>query len=72
MNKVVAVRKDSTGDITLFKLDDGRIMNREEICDATDLGQIEGLSTFTTRDGGEAVRSNRGQDNYSLTDLPIF
>ena len=72
MSKVVAVRRDSDNTILSYKLDDGRVLNREQICHETNLGNIEGLSTFTTRDGGEAVRSDRGQWDYSLQDLPEF
>lgn len=72
MSKVTAVRHGVDGSIELYKLDDGRTMNRLEICDVTNKGQIEGVSTFTTRDGDEAVRSDRGQLDYSLSDLPEF
>ena len=71
MSKVVAVRKEE-GSISLYKLDDGRVLTKDQICHETDLGNIEGLSTFTTRDGGTAVRSDRGQYDYSLSDLPEF
>lgn len=72
MSKVVAIRKSETGSIDLYKLDNGQILTREQICAATNRGEIEGVSTFTTRDGDEAVRSDRGQPNYSLSDLPQF
>ena len=71
MSRVVAVRKEN-GSISQYKLDDGRIMNRHEICDAAIRGEVEGVSTFETRDGGEAVRSDRGQYDYALSKLPEF
>lgn len=71
MSRVVAVRREN-GSISQYKLDDGRIMNRHEICKAAITGEVEGLATFTTRDGDEAVRSNRGQYDYSLDNLPTF
>lgn len=71
MSKVVAVRKEE-GSISLYKLDDGRILNRKEICNEVAGGKVEGLALFTTRDGDEAVRSNRGQYGYSLDSLPEF
>lgn len=72
MNKVVAIKKDETGSICQYKLDNGQIMNRQEICNAATRGEIEGVAAFTTRDGGESVRSNRGNDDYSLSNLPEF
>lgn len=73
MSKIVAVRKTSdSASISAYKLDDGRVMNREEICRAVNRGEIEGCSTFETRNGSLAVRSDRGQDNYSLDELPRF
>lgn len=72
MNRIVAVRKDETGSLAQFKMDDGRILNRQEAVDATNRGEISGVSTFTTRDGSEAIRSDRGQEGYSLDSLPTF
>lgn len=72
MSKVVAVRHGNDGSIELYKLDDGTVMNRLDICDAANRGLIEGVSTFTTRDGDEAVRSDRGISNYKLDELPEF
>jgi hypothetical protein len=72
MSKVVAIRRGDNGAIAQYKLDDGRVLGHHEICDAAIRGEIEGISTFTTRDGGEAVRSDRGQYDYSLSKLPEF
>lgn len=72
MSKIVAVRKDDTGTITQYKLDDGRVLDKRSACIAVDKGEIEGCATFTTRDGDDAIRSNRGQADYKLDDLPTF
>lgn len=72
MSKVVAVRKDETGKITEYKLDNGKVLNHTEALVAVDSGEIEGCAKFTTRDGYEAIRSNRGQEGYSLSNLPTF
>ena len=72
MNRIVAVRRDETGSIAEYKLENGAIISRKEACDLAEIGHIEGVSTFTTRDGGTAIRSDRGQPNYSLDDLPTF
>lgn len=73
MSKIIATRSSSKrGPIEQYKLDDGRILSHQEACDACDRGEIEGVATFTTRDGGTGLRSNRGQVGYSLQDLPSF
>lgn len=72
MSKVVAVRKNGDGSIRLYKLDDGRVLDAAQAVEATCMGEIEGCSVFTTRDGGESIRSDRGQYEYSLSTLPEF
>lgn len=72
MAKVTAVRKDETGKIVEYKLDNGKVLNHTDALIAVDSGEIEDCAKFTTRDGGEAIRSNRGNEGYSLSDLPSF
>ena len=70
MSKITAVKHDTDGNLSEYQLDDGRILNREEAIKETNAGNIEGVSSFTTRDGKQAIRSNRGQIGYSLDELP--
>lgn len=72
MSRIVAVRKDGNGTITDYKLDNGKELNHSEAINAVNMGEIEGCNVFPTRDGGEAIRSNRGQEDYSLDNLPSF
>ncbi len=72
MSRIVGVRRDDTGSISEYKLDDGQILSRDAAVKATDEGKIEGVSTFTTRNGDMAIRSDRGQEDYSLDSLPEF
>lgn len=72
MNKIVAVRHGENGSISEYKLDNGTVISREEAVSMANKGQLEGVSSFTTRDGDMSVRSDRGQYNYSLEDLPTF
>lgn len=70
MSRITAVSHDKDGSISKYQLDDGRILNREEAVSEADAGNIEGVASFTTRDGGKAIKSNRGQEGYSLDELP--
>lgn len=70
MSRITAVSHDKDGSIGKYQLDDGRILSRDEAVKEVSAGNIEGVSTFTTRDGSEAIRSDRGQQGYSLDELP--
>jgi len=72
MSKVVAVRKDNRGRITDYKLDNGKILNHSEAIIACYSGEMEGCSVFTNRAGGDSIRSDRGQEGFSLSKLPEF
>lgn len=72
MSKIVGIKRDETGSICKFKLDNGQVVNREQAVDGADNGSIEGVASFETRDGERAIRSNRGQEGYSLDSLPEF
>lgn len=72
MSKIVAVRHGETGAIEAYKTDDGRELERYEAVDAANRGELEGVSSFMTRDGDMAIRSDRGQEGYSLDSLPEF
>ncbi len=72
MSKIVAVRKDDKGVITEYKSDNGTVYDQSSIVAAVDNGEVEGLTAFTARDGRATVRSNRGQEDYSLDKLPAF
>lgn len=70
MSKIVAVSHDENGALESYKLDNGQILNRDQAVDMANKGQLEGVSTFTTRNGDMAIRSDRGQEDYSLDTLP--
>ena len=72
MSRIVAVRKNGDGTISSYKLDDGTVLNHTEAINAVNNGEVDGVATFETRDGGMAIRSNRGQYGYSLSELPEF
>lgn len=73
VSKIVAKHSGgSRGPIEKYKLDDGRILTHDEAVTACTNGELEGISTFTTRDGGVGLRSDRGQAGYSIEELPEF
>lgn len=72
MSKIVAIQRDETGSIAMFKLSDGTVLTKDEAVGQAEAGLIDGVSAFTTRNGDRAIRSNRGQADYSLDDLPEF
>ena len=72
MSKVVGIRRDENGAIELYKLDDGRCIDKDTMVAEADAGKIYGVSSFTTRDCGKAVRSDRGYKDFNLDSLPEF
>lgn len=72
MSKIVAVRHGEDGSISSYKTDDGQVYDRETAVSMANKGELEGVSSFTTRDGSLAIRSDRGQIGYSLENLPEF
>lgn len=72
MTKIIAVRHGETNTIESYRTEDGRILSRVEAVDMANKGELEGVHSFTTRDGDAAIRSDRGQEGYSLQDLPEF
>lgn len=70
MSRIVAVTHDGDGTLSAFKLDDGRVLNKDQAVEEADKGKISGVSSFMTRNGDRAIRSDRGQEGYSLDELP--
>ena len=70
MNRITAVSHEADGTISKYQLDNGVVLTKEEAITEVKAGNIEGVSTFTTKDGGEAIRSDKGQPDYSLDKLP--
>ena len=71
--KIVAVKKDENGTIEQYKLDNNQVVNVNEAIDMVKQNQIENCNVFTTRNGSEAIRSNRDEDkSNNLDNLPTF
>lgn len=71
--KIVAVKKDENGTIEQYKLDDNQVVNVNEAINMVKQNQIENCNVFTTRNGSEAIRSNRDEDkSNNLDNLPTF
>lgn len=70
--KVVAVKKNEEGNLTHFKLSDGRIVNHEECGAMCDCGEL-GLIHTTGREGADVIRSYPdGDESNNLSSLPEF
>lgn len=69
---VVAVRRGKSGNLSEFKLNDGRVLNFSDAYHAAESGEIPSLATGVARNGELTIRSARGYDNYKLDDLPTF
>lgn len=71
--EIVAVRKDNSGTITQYKLNDGTVINHEQAVDMTENGEIDGCNITTARNGLKSIRSNPdGDPSNNLDNLPVF
>lgn len=70
--KVVAVKKNDGGNLSKFKLSDGRIVNFDECAAMCDCGELNLIHT-TGKDGAPVIRSYPdGDDSNNLSNLPEF
>lgn len=71
--KVVATRKDETGTITEYKLDNGQVVGHKQAVGLVESGKIEGCSITTAKNGVKSIRSNPdGSPDNNLDSLPTF
>ena len=71
--KIVAVQKDENGVIQQYKLDNNKIVDAKQAIEMVRNKQIENCNVFTTKNGGEAIRSDRdGDASNNLDNLPTF
>lgn len=71
--KVMAVKRDSNGTITNYKLDDGKVIGHAEAVSMVEGGQLQGYNVSTAKDGTKSIRSNPDGDvGNNLDSLPAF
>lgn len=71
--KIVAVQKDENGVIQQYKLDNNKVVDAKQAVEMVRNKQIENCNVFTTKNGGEAIRSDRdGDASNNLDNLPTF
>ncbi len=72
-DEVVAVRKNSDGDIVELKLDSGRVVDYKTAQTMVKNNEIRNLNVFKGRDHEEHLRSNPdGRKDNNLDNLPTF
>jgi len=71
--KIVAVQKDENGVIQQYKLDNEKVVDVKQAIEMVRNNQIENCNVFTTKNGNEAIRSDRdGDASNNLDNLPTF
>lgn len=70
---IVAVRKDSNGTITNYKLSSGKVISVSEAVSMASSGQLAGYNVSTATDGTKSIRSNPDNSkNNNLDSKPTF
>lgn len=70
MTRIIATKRDEEDRIIAYQTEDVKVLDHNQCLAGIKSGEIEGLQTFTNRAGEESIKSKRGEDNYSLKDLP--
>lgn len=71
MTRITGVKHDSKGEITAYKLDNGRIITKEEGITMVKNGQIEGVTVGVSKNGERYLRSlPDGNESNNLDSLP--
>lgn len=71
--RVVATRKDTTGTITQYKLDNNQVVDHKQAVSMVESGEIEGCNITTAKNGVKSIRSYPdGNPDNNLDSLPTF
>ena len=71
--RVNAVRKDDTGTITEYKLDNGKVIAHEDAVSMVKSGELQGYDVTVAKDGRESIRTKPdGDPSNNLSNLPTF
>ena len=71
--KITAVKKDSNGTISEYKLEDGAILSHEKAVKMAENNKLAGYNVATARNGMKSIRSNPDGDiSNNLDELPEF
>ncbi len=69
---VVAVRRDIEGNISDFKLSDGREITKSQCVQMINDGELHNLVAQKGRSGATVVRTQRNTPQANLSELPTF
>jgi hypothetical protein len=71
--RVVAVQKNSDGDIINFKFESGEVVDYHQAIEMAKNGEIAHANAFKGRDGGFHIRSDAdGDPSNNFDNLPTF
>ncbi|SKB00718.1 Protein of unknown function [Caloramator quimbayensis] len=71
MFKIIGVKHDNKGEIVAYKLDNGKIVTKDEGVNIAKKGEIEGVTVGVSKKGEEFLRSvPDGKDINNLDNLP--
>lgn len=70
---IIAVRKDGSGTILEYQLEDGSTISHEEAVSLVEAGELDGYNVATAKNGLKSIRSNPdGDPSNNLDSLPSF
>lgn len=70
---ISAVKRDENGSAVQYKLDNGKVIDREQAVSMAEAGKLSGYNVATAKDGTKSIRSNRDNDpSNNIDNLPTF
>lgn len=71
--KIIAVKRNESGDNIAFKLDDNRIVDLDEAISLCNNGELPDYNVGTSKAGTNFIRGNAdGEESNNLDSLPTF
>lgn len=71
MYKIIGVKHDNKGEITAYKLDNGKIITKDEGINIAEQGKISGVTVGVSKKGEKFLRSiPDGKEGNNLDSLP--
>lgn len=74
-HKITAVRRGMHGEIEMFQLDNGQVLDYSQCVEAIHQNLIPGYNVGKDRNGDDSIKSNRDASSYAgnnLQSMPEF
>jgi hypothetical protein len=68
-HRIEAVRRGLNGELLMFKLDNGMVLNYSECVEAIEKNLLDGYNVGRDRNGDPSIKSNRDSSSFADNNL---